>query len=401
MKPVVRWLVLVAFVVAILSLSVVTAFAASVDPVTVPGNPKLCEGGLKIDPVAYGETTVPWTFKDAEGNDVEVSVTINVYDTAMGPMMDFSVTGGVAYKVVAKGGREGANVYDYSPDGVSSDTGLHCPVNPSGKYAAFSHIDFCFGGGGTTELKGALSGSKWYDLNMDGYWDIDEDAIEGWKIILYKWDVATEMWVYADHKFTNPAGAYTFADLPPGTYKVEEGPVSGKWMQTWPKDPNYYAGLVITQNEIYEELDFGNVCVRGDVKGYTMGFWSNKNGLAAMNAFVAGGGMLPGNMTPSQVQGYFRKAANAVDMCVMLKAQYLAHQLNVLVPVGGKTANYAGGGVIINGVVYSYDDVMADFAAFDCSSDRKMAEWYKDFFDGLNNNCFKVVEYTPCPVPTW
>lgn len=389
---------------AIVAIAAMPAAAASVDPTLVPGNPKLCEGGLKIDPVPLGESTHEWTVEDSEGNDVPVSVMINVYSTSMGQMMDFTVTGGVAFKVVAKGGRYGAYVYDYTPDGVASDSGIHTPINPSGKYADFSHIDFCFGTGDTTtEILGALSGRKWYDLNMNGVFDpLTEDGLAGWRIILSKWDMAQEMWVERAMTLTGPGGAYTFAELEAGVYKVEEGAASGMWKQTWPVDPNFYAGIAIGGADSVEELDFGNVCMRGGAKGYTMGFWSNKNGLAAMKAFVSGGGNLPGGMTPAQIQTYFGKAANAQDMCVMLRAQYLAHQLNKMVPVNGKTANYAGAGIMMNGQVKSYDAIMACFGRFDCATGtRAKAEWFKNVFDGLNNNRYTLVEYSAPAVPIW
>lgn len=408
MKPAVRWLLLVALVVTMLPLAAMPALGEectgpSVTPAPVPGNPKLCEGGLRVDPVESGETVIPWVIKDGEGNDVPITVKINVYMTDEGEKFDFEVIGAVAYKVVAKGGREGAYVYDYTPDGVAKDCGLYAPMNPSGKYADLSHIDFCFGYDPTITKKGALSGSKWYDVNKDGVWDKTvgsaEVPLEGWLITLFK-DVDGS-WVYVDHKMTDAAGAYTFANLDPGTYKVEEGTASGKWVQTWPLDPNYYGGLVITAaGEVYEELDFGNVCV-SDAKGYTMGFWSNKNGKAAMDAYLAGGGTFPHDWTSSSIQGLFREAAKAVDMCVMLKAQYVAHWLNMNVPVGGKVADYSGVTVIIDGEFVDYDAFLADFDIHDCADyTRAEAEMYKDFFDGLNNNYWDLVYLTPCPVPT-
>src|SRR6266508_3504336 len=46
--------------------------------------------------------------------------------------------------VAVKGGPD-ANFYDYRPDGVSSGTGLHAPVNPRNqKFFGLSHISFCY-----------------------------------------------------------------------------------------------------------------------------------------------------------------------------------------------------------------------------------------------------------------
>jgi hypothetical protein len=391
-------------VVALLLAMTASAFALQptgngIVPSLVTGNPPLCRE-FKIDPVPTGASSHTFTV-DGE----EVTVEINVYETAAGWKMDFQVLGGyVAYQVVAKGSNA-AYIYDYRPDGAASDTGLYCPVaGRSGKYAAFSHIDFCFGTGGGGGAKGVLTGSKWYDLDMDGVWDDTEVGIQGWKISLYRADAAGVYEWVAD-AYTNADGGYTFADLDPGTYRIVEGAVAGCWVQTYPYDPNFYDEIVLTGSVRVEELDFGNVCVR-TVKGYTMGFWSNKNGGAAIDAYLRGGGVIAPfgiPMTKAEVQALFRKAASAVDMCVMLEAQYVAHWLNTHVPVGGVVADYSGAVVLIGGTPYDYDSVMADFAAFNCATaTRQQAEWYKDFFDGLNNNWFKVVERPGvCPVPVW
>jgi hypothetical protein len=367
-----------------------TTTTVGVDPVFVPGNPKLCQEGYgyKIDPVPFGETTRDYTLADG----TEVTIKIDVYSTAMGQMVDFEVTGAPVDKVVAKGGN-GASVYSYDP-AVYADAGLHSPINSSGKYADFSHIDFCFtGGGGGGGDYGELCGSKWYDRDMDGVWDESEPAIEGWKISLYKMG-ESDSYVLAEDAYTGKDGAFCFDTLEPGTYKVVEGVTSGNWIQTFPVDPNHYVGISLAAGMKIDELDFGNVCTRV-ATGYTMGFWSNKNGAAALKAYGYSDAQIKG------IQANFKSAATATDMCVMLNAQKLAHELNTKVSVSGKTADYKGAGVIIDGVVYEYDKVMADYAGFVCGDDnRAEAEWYKDFFDGLNNNWFTLVNWEPCSVPT-
>ncbi|MFZ9485437.1 MAG: hypothetical protein ACO3DJ_07510, partial [Alphaproteobacteria bacterium] len=40
-------------------------------------------------------------------------------------------------------GSGGALIYVYDPE-ATSGTGLHTPANPSGAYAAISHVTFCF-----------------------------------------------------------------------------------------------------------------------------------------------------------------------------------------------------------------------------------------------------------------
>lgn len=92
---------------------------------------------FKLEPVADG--TFPLAFNGLTG-----SVTVDVRDTSLGQVFDFSFSGDfVALGVFVKGG-PGGNLYDYSPDGEDADTGLHAPVNASnGRYFGLSHISFC------------------------------------------------------------------------------------------------------------------------------------------------------------------------------------------------------------------------------------------------------------------
>jgi hypothetical protein len=391
-----RVLLLTVFVLSMMPVGLAGAeecTGPSVTPTVIPGNPKICNDDYKIDSgdLVYGEPfSTTWTV-DGE----EVTVWVEIYDTDDGEEFKFWVVGGVAYQVLVKGGPM-ANLYDYGEDGTDGDCGLSAPLNTkSGDWYDISHISFCLEPGGDTPGLGLLAGAKWYDLNMDGVWDDDEAGLEGWLIKLYKYDADLDDYVFVAQTLTDAFGGYEFIDLEYGEYKIAEGPVSGNWVQTWPVDPNFYVGIEISMAvpAIYE-LDFGNVCVR-DAMGYTMGFWSNKNGAAALKA---------AGYSASDIkywQDFFKKA-NAEDMCVMLAAQYQAHYFNTTVPVNGKVADYSGAGVIIDGVVWDYDAVMADFAAFNCGeASRCEAEWFKDFFDGLNNNWFGLVELEPCDPPVW
>jgi hypothetical protein len=116
-----------------------TAGAAAVEPVeeTFPGGDPVCTSGLvgfRIDSPGSG------SYVDG---DFEVDVTIN--NTDDGPTFDFNVTSDHLVLVVVAKGATPQNVYTYPAPGVSSDTGLHAPLNASGKFAGLSHIDFCYG----------------------------------------------------------------------------------------------------------------------------------------------------------------------------------------------------------------------------------------------------------------
>ncbi len=117
------YLAALAAVLAVVMAPVVSA--SHVSPTLIAGNPS-CAGGLKIEPVASG-TYGPIT----------ISVT--------GSVFAFSASGVVVDSVIVKGGPN-ANLYDYSASGgVTSDTGLHSPINPSnGRPYGLSHLCFFF-----------------------------------------------------------------------------------------------------------------------------------------------------------------------------------------------------------------------------------------------------------------
>jgi LPXTG-motif cell wall-anchored protein len=108
----------------------------------VPGNPTcgdLAPEGtswteLKVEPVADG------TFDDGV-----LFVTVDVRDTADGPVFDWTSNIGVD-AVFVKGGPIGGTLYLYDPPAESmGDTGLHSPVNPqNNKFSGLSHISFCY-----------------------------------------------------------------------------------------------------------------------------------------------------------------------------------------------------------------------------------------------------------------
>ena len=119
----------------VMAFSVVTANAASVAPTFVAGNPA-CADGTKIEPVADGTYAI--SFSGFAG-----TITIDVRQTAQGPVFDFDTDSAdhLVTSVTVKGGPN-ANLYTY-PNGVSSDDGLHSPLNPNnGKWYGLSHLCF-------------------------------------------------------------------------------------------------------------------------------------------------------------------------------------------------------------------------------------------------------------------
>ncbi len=127
-----------------------TAGAAYADGTVVTGNQNcvdLIPGSeeLRVQSPADG------TFSNPDGFSVTLDVRTLTADDPQhpgdqtdSPVFDFTATGGTVVGVAVKGGPD-ANFYDYRPDGVSSGTGLHAPVNPRNqKFFGLSHISFCY-----------------------------------------------------------------------------------------------------------------------------------------------------------------------------------------------------------------------------------------------------------------
>jgi hypothetical protein len=100
---------------------------------------------------------------------------------------------------------------------------------------------------------GSIQGSKWNDANANGIWDTGEKALAGWTIYidsftngkLDPWEIST---------VTNADGQYTFSNLGPGEYAIQEVNQKG-WIQTFPTTPyavNLKAGEKLTG------INFGN-----------------------------------------------------------------------------------------------------------------------------------------------
>lgn len=186
--------------------------ASSVPPVTVPGNPSLDPGGHRIDPPVsdtywYGST---W-------------VTITVYDTEMGEVFDFE-SNTPLLKVVAKGGTLGANIYTYAAPGVYSDTGLHAPVNPSGKWADLSHIDIYFVPMSET---GSITVVKFNDVDGDKKMGEEESELDGWMFTL----TPAEGDAVSGTSGDDGSGMVVFDELEAGLYSIDETAKDG-WHNT-------------------------------------------------------------------------------------------------------------------------------------------------------------------------
>jgi hypothetical protein len=111
----------------------------NIQPVEVGGNPTC--GDLQSGTFELKADDSPG---DGTYSDGVLTVTVDVRDTADGPVFDWTSNIGVDL-IFVKGGTLG-NSYVYDPpDEATADTNLHAPVNPqNGTYFGISHISFCY-----------------------------------------------------------------------------------------------------------------------------------------------------------------------------------------------------------------------------------------------------------------
>jgi uncharacterized repeat protein (TIGR01451 family) len=98
--------------------------------------------------------------------------------------------------------------------------------------------------------KTGLSGMKFDDINGNGVKDSGEPGLAGWTIKLLKEGALV------DSKVTAADGSYSFADIVPGSYTVEEVAQSG-WLQTCPASPGIYSSNLLS-GIAATNIDFGN-----------------------------------------------------------------------------------------------------------------------------------------------
>ncbi|MEN6370900.1 MAG: SdrD B-like domain-containing protein [Armatimonadota bacterium] len=283
---------------------------------------------------------------------------------------------------------------------------------------------------GPPTVLGSISGCKYYDLNMNGIKDPLEVVIPGWLIELY--DSSGEL--YASMT-TDTNGEFYFDKLHEGNYTVKEVMPLGLWKQTGPKDtpsgvdldpsPDvittaygfiYSVQLLKIDNTVGNatKVDFGNICLKPATGGYTLGFWSNKNGQKILDGNPGWIGLLNslnlkdsfGNdFTITSYSGFrtWLLAGNAVNMDYMLSVQLAATVLDCeykgldsseLLVLPDDLADCYGHETIIIGDIIDE----ANAALNDSSASRGYLECLKDILDGINNNSFWTICPGPCEV---
>lgn len=259
------------------------------------------------------------------------------------------------------------------------------------------------GGGGTPQ--GTVNVIKFYDANADGT-NNDGQLINGWLVNIHdgiNYDRFTPVSVI----------------LAPDEYVVTEAtPVETNWLSTTTNPVN----LTLDNGET-ENVEFGNLCL-GAGGGKTLGFWSNKNGEAAMKDGGSNAPELQGltdlnlrtqtgaNFDPNTYPAFrtWLLNANATNMAYMLSAQLAAMYLNVesggvsgtalvYAPclIGSDANENALGFISINDLIAASNaSLLANGNTNFASPARTYQECLKNALDRANNN-LNFVQGQPCP----
>ncbi|GET35334.1 S8 family serine peptidase [Microseira wollei] len=102
--------------------------------------------------------------------------------------------------------------------------------------------------------KGAISGIKWNDKDVDGIKDNNESGLAGWKIYLDQ-NNNGKLDPGETSTTTDASGAYSLINLQPGTYTVAEVP-QPDWEQTFPTGGTH--AVNVAANQIVDNINFGN-----------------------------------------------------------------------------------------------------------------------------------------------
>jgi len=258
--------------------------------------------------------------------------------------------------------------------------------------------------------KGEVCVTTFYDANVNGIQDNGEQEITGWEFRVFGHN-NLHLWKQT------PRCAYVLA----GDYAViERHPNELNWIHNTATEVEFDVDTGYTEN-----VTFGNVCV-GAGGGFTLAYWSNRNGqqletrndFAALTALnlVTGQGTaqdFTGTLTQSKtLLNQFLLGANTTNMANMLSAELATMKLNVVHGfVNGSALVYAPGlstcgtvtglnslGFIsINDLMTAANQSLLDHPLTQAGSpDRACQEALKDTLDDANNNK-SFVQSSPCP----
>lgn len=310
-----------------------------------------------------------------------------------------------------------------------------------------------------------ISGVKYYDVNATGFRVGGEVGVAGFQIEVTI--ALSDNTTIVKTATTDANGAWSITTpssldvppLPPGVTvvgftacEVQPSPnLDGSyWMQTGPligdetANPHVildnlqdycWTGSLVGRTTDVTGIDFGNICVHQPSGGFTLGYWSNKNGQAVLNANDPAWRTLLNLENLKRANGLdydvpagafgpaykdFRTwilGANATNMAYMLSAQLTATTLDTaykglsvgtLVFLSSETALQPdlaacyGANVAGIGTVIAEANADLGLAGHENTTSpslfRDHQECLKNILDNINNNKLLFVSPIPCPV---
>jgi len=155
-------------------------------------------------------------------------------------------------------------------DGVNQTVSADAQIQVAGDSGETHRVVY-----GNIQL-GDIVGYKWYDRDLDGFWDSGEPPISDWLIELD--GIAVNSSLVSLSGYTDSDGRISFADLLPGNYTISEKiPPENNWFGSAPT-----SFAIELAGGAVETRQFGNFCV-GSADFNTKGYWHNKNGLDEIN----------------------------------------------------------------------------------------------------------------------
>ncbi len=263
-EPVVEAAAVESIEVPVVTVAAATVVAAGAVPDPDDSN-WICAGGVKLDENPRSGTYTEGTSftEETPTTPSDYSITITTYAGPDGAMlMDF--TSNYPVSQVKVKGSDDALFYNYSP-AVYSATGLHAPVNASGKYADISHIVFCFSGG---PKQVHIIATKFHDdggiapvgIAGNGIHEGGEEWLAGFAFDLYSSPDSDGPWTYV--MSATSAGANGQADFgmhPFGWYKIVEVLTPAQIAAGWYPTTSGGVKIFETTGEYNGGLWFGNL----------------------------------------------------------------------------------------------------------------------------------------------
>jgi hypothetical protein len=254
---------------------------------------------------------------------------------------------------------------------------------------------------------GSITACKYYDFNANSAKDSGEQLL-AWPFCLTS---DTDPNFAPVTQSSSDGSCNIFSNLPLGTYRVTEGSAGG----TWTGSTNSQT-ITVSQCNQNVEVDFGNYCTIPS-GGLTMGFWSNKNGQAILQAHDpawrtllnnlylrnANGSLFTVNTTASFSTAYtaYRNwllSATATNMAYMLSAQLSALEFNVAYKgVLGSSYDLCSS-MTINTLMTNSSASLQNYGLTTSSSNptaRAAQEGWKNCIDAINNGG-PVIPAAPC-----